>query len=274
MAGKLEEYLKRDPRELSQFFPAGFEINGIIKTGGQGVVCRGSINGTDVAIKIYFAGQLLTRIKREVDLLKLIDHPHIVKLFWNGNIDIEGECYQAVITEFINGEELGDLLNRTALSENQIGRIGFDVASAIEAIWSKKVVHRDLKPPNILIRPNGSACVIDLGIARHLDKSTQTAFGYTLGTRGYYSPEQYKGVKQLTCKSDIYALGIIMIQCATGSHPSGYDQDALFLLQLSTNLPSPINSWGFAELVKRMMDDFPHRRPSIKEILGRLSGYK
>jgi serine/threonine protein kinase len=129
--------------------------------------------------------------------------------------------------------------------------IGRDVSAAIAEIWSRRIVHGDIKPSNIMFRNSGdymtlaseaSAVLIDLDAGRYLDQentrltlrpSRSLEYGDNaaalepLGTWGYFSPEQIRGVRALSCASDVFSLGVVMMQCLLGRHPTGYSQSAL-----------------------------------------------
>ena len=186
---------------ISPLLPNGINLIAPLANGGQGITYKGLVNGCGAAIKVYYPGQVLKRIEREIEALSKLHHPNIVELLWAGSIVIEDQQIQVVATRLIDGEVLEKQIKARVLSENEIGNLIYDVVSAIESMWSHRIVHRDLKPSNIMIKPDGRACVIDLGVARHITQSTLTEFGYSCGTLGYMSPEQTRAIKQLNCKS-------------------------------------------------------------------------
>ena len=138
-----------------------------------------------------------------------------------------------------------------SLLESEVLAIGRDVSAAIAEIWSRRIVHGDVKPSNIMVRNTGgyrmvgsvdSAVLIDLGGARYLneediramlrpsryfDQDARAATLRPLGTPGYFSPEQIRGTTALSCASDVFPLGAVMLQCLLGRHHTGYDQSAL-----------------------------------------------
>lgn len=263
----------RSSDNISSILPNGISIDREIAVGGQGVVFHGAVDGVEAAIKIYFPGQIQSRVDREVDALKRLACPNIVRLLWNSEVKIGHIQLPVVATEFVNGRLLGDIIRRGKLLSDDLHSLACDVAIAIEAMWASKIVHRDLKPSNILIKPDGSACVIDLGVARHIDRSSLTAMGSTWGTTGYLSPEQAMAVRQLTCKSDIYALGILLVEGALGRHPTYGDQALLFKMNYHQNLPPPIAQWDLSPLVKRMLNPRATARPRPSDIVEQLKGH-
>jgi serine/threonine-protein kinase len=268
----IKEYLKN--MSIQNELPDYISIDNVLAEGGQGIVFQGTVNNEKAAIKIYFPGQLVKRIDREVTALEKIESPSIVKLLWYGMIKIPGYELPVVATSFISGSNLRDLYIKRMITYDELGIITYDIAIAIEKMWEHRIVHRDIKPSNIIVHENGRACLIDLGVARHLDESTLTAFGNTWGTLGYLSPEQMRGTKQLTCKSDIYALGIVIVECGIRKHPSQGDQLKLFTLGLHNKLPEPLNSWEYSELLRTMLNPEPMRRPKPSEIFLQLKKYQ
>jgi serine/threonine-protein kinase len=121
--------------------------------------------------------------------------------------------------------------------------------------------------------PDGHSCVIDLGVARHIDKTSLTAVGFTWGTQGYMSPEQCQAAKQLTYRSDLFALGVIAIECSLGRHPTMLNQDTLLSMNYHICLPPPISSWGYSEIVKRMLNPSATKRPTPHEIQEYLTSF-
>lgn len=256
-----------DISHIANLLPDFISLSDILAVGGQGIVFRGSVRGNDAAIKVYFPGQLQQRIDREVSALETLACDTIVKMLWHGRINVFEYQLPVVATEYIDGLSLDNLYKQRAISFAELGNIVYDITKGIDAMWDHRIVHRDIKPSNILRRNNGRACVIDLGVARHLDESSLTAFGSTWGTLGYLSPEQSKSIRQLTCKSDIYALGILIVECSLQRHPSRGDQLRLFALGLHQKLPEPLNSWDYSRYIRSMLQPEPMRRPKPGDIL-------
>lgn len=145
----------------------------IVHSGGQGMVFRAIGSGptpVDVALKVYFptVQGYMERSDREVQALGQVSCPYIVRLHGAGRFPIRGQVCPFVATTFVEGETLSERLSRGPLSPQTTARIGHDVALAIDTLWSARVVHRDVKPSNIMLATGGSAVVIDLGVARHI----------------------------------------------------------------------------------------------------------
>lgn len=268
--GDIESWL-RSADNINAALPPDIRVDTLIDEGGQGIVYKGVASEGEVAVKVYLPGQLQKRVDREISALGLLDCPSIVRLIWSGSLEIRNMELPVVATEFVRGVPL-KWIGRP-LDEDELGVLAFDVTAAIDAMWKRRIVHRDLKPGNILLRGNGRACVIDLGLARHVELSSLTAVGNTWGTLGYMSPEQTRAVRQLTCKSDLYSLGVILVECAMGGHPTGYDQLRLLGSGLHTALPPDLASWKHSALIRELLHPRPTRRPLPKDILERLAEY-
>ncbi len=263
----------KDPNNIRGLFPNPIIISNILGIGGQGIVYEGEYSGVPAAIKVYFPGQIQQRIEREIESLRSLNCPNIVKLFWDGYLNVDIYRLNIVVTELISGQCLDRIINNS-LSSDQIETLLFDISIAIRALWEKRIVHRDIKPSNIIFRPNGRACLIDLGIAKHVERSTLTAFGYTWGTLGYMSPEQIKGAKQLTFKSDIFSLGVIAMESFLGHHPTNGDQLRLLASQFHLQLPDPVERWQYSQILKKMLNPSPIYRPNTVEIINSLQQHR
>lgn len=269
----IKEWL-RNPNNVYGLLPDNVVLDSLLASGGQGVVYKGSVFGAESAIKIYFPGQLHKRIKREITALEKLDSPNIVRLLWSGTISVNAFDLPVVATALVPGTPLNELLPKRRLNYDQLGTLGYDVACAISSMWERRIIHRDLKPSNIVFLPNGRACVIDLGLARHVELSTLTAMGASWGTYGYLSPEQTRAVKQLTCKSDLFSLGIILVECSMGRHPTNKDQLRLESMRLDLNLPNEISNWEHSQLVKDLLHPRPTKRPRPSTVIATLSKYQ
>jgi serine/threonine protein kinase len=248
-------------------------------SGGQGDVFKatpkvasGQAAG-NVALKIYFPGSLAERTQREVDALCRIRCGSLVQLHDAGRVDLRGQVCMFVATAFIEGEVLSLAIGRGPLGADRVARVGRDIAAAVDALWQERIVHRDIKPSNIMVDGNGSPFLIDLGVARHIALSPLTTTGKTWGTEGYMSPEQAHALRQLSCKSDVFALGIVLQESFTGRHPTGYNQIALALggprtATLAHGLPPVL--CAFIDL---MVAGQPHLRPTPAQVVAALTPF-
>jgi serine/threonine protein kinase len=233
--------------------------------GGQGIVFKANPSIADisyVALKIYFPGSVSERAKREVEAMKRITCETLVKLHSSGHVTIRGQRCMFLATEFVNGELLTGIVARGPLIKRKAAQVGHDVALAIEAIWRARIVHRDIKPNNIMHTTNERSVLIDLGVARHLSMSPLTTLGKTWGTEGYMSPEQSLALRTLSCKSDIFSLGIVMQELFLGQHPTGYDQILLANGGIPTATMLPNLDVELIGLLDSMLRINPHLRPN------------
>ena len=239
-----------------------------VAKGGQATVFKATpVAGQhSVALKVYHSGQVEERTRREIEALSGLSCPTIARLMDSGELAVGANRYSFIATQFIEGEALNEVLSRGPLSLEDVSSIGRDVAFAVEALWRHRIVHRDIKPGNILRKADGQSVVIDLGIARHMQRTSITTTGVAWGTPGYLSPEQMLAQRALTCKSDVFALGIVLQEAVLGSHPTGRRQHLLAGGGLPTaSLRRDIDSL-FCELVDRMVHKRAVLRPSPVEV--------
>jgi serine/threonine protein kinase len=243
--------------------------------GGQGAVYRATPRGSsdDVALKIYFSDQLDERTAREIAALKRLKGETIVRLHADGAIDISGTTYNYIATTFIEGDVLSAVLTKRLLSPGEVAAIGRDVALAIDELWANdRIVHRDVKPSNVMLRPDGRGVLIDLGVARHLNLSPLTTAGKTWGTEGYMAPEHARG-KTLSCKADVFALGILLQECLLQRHPTSGRQILLMNGGPITAALRPNTPADLAQLIDLMVDRSPGVRPTPRRIADALQAF-
>src|SRR5438874_2240479 len=200
-----------------------FTIDKLIGSGAMGAVYRGTYvkTGRKVAIKIMLAGaaenaQSAERFRREIDILKQLTHPNIVRLLLDG--EHHGGKYYAM--EYVQGESLDKTLARRGrFSWEEVVTLGQHLCAALQHAHEKGVVHRDLKPSNLMVLADGTLKLTDFGIAKDLDVTQLTSTNCTVGTASYMSPEQCRGERDLTYKSDLYSLGCVLYELLTGRKP-------------------------------------------------------
>ncbi len=161
----------------------------------------------------------LLRFRREAEVIATLDHPHIVSLL-DYNVTEDGVPY--TILEYLEGEHLGDRVNRGRLPLIDVLRISEAVAGALSAAHDKGIVHRDLKPENVILGPTGSVKVVDFGIAKLRGGQELTAFNSILGTITYMAPEQLMA-GQIDARADQFAFGAIVYEMLSGDMPFGSD---------------------------------------------------
>ena len=178
------------------------------------------------------------RFKLEARSAGGLSHPNIVSVYDYGTDGDDGEQY--IVMELVEGRDLsGVLRERGSLSTDDAARIAIAVASALEAAHRKGIVHRDVKPGNILITDDGDVKVTDFGIARAVAEASMTVTGTTLGSVHYFSPEQARG-DEVTGASDVYSLAIVLYEMLTGRRPFEADSAAAVALKrLNEDPPRP-----------------------------------
>ncbi len=176
----------------------------------------------------------LERFRREARAVAQLSHPHIVGVIDAG----EDEARPYIVFEYIEGETLKDRIRRCGrLPIAESVAYAIEIARALGAAHARHIVHRDVKPQNVLIDEEGSAKVTDFGIARTLDEDGLTADGRVLGTTDYVSPEQALG-HHVTGQSDLYSLGIVLYEMLTGEVPfKGENQVAVAMKHVREALP-------------------------------------
>src|SRR4051812_26470147 len=157
----------------------------------------------------------LERFRREARAVASLNHPHIVTVIDAG--EDEGAPY--IVFEYVPGETLKDRIRSSGrLPVPEAVAYAIEIGRALSCAHAHRLVHRDVKPQNVLIDPDGRAKVTDFGIARSMEAKGLTATGRVLGTTDYVSPEQALG-HQVTEQSDIYSLGIVLYEMLTGETP-------------------------------------------------------
>src|SRR6185312_15902948 len=176
----------------------------------------------------------LERFRREARAVAQLSHPHIVGVIDAG--EDEGRPY--IVFEYVEGETLKERIRRNGrLPIAEAVAYGIEIARALGAAHARHIVHRDVKPQNVLIDEEGSAKVTDFGIARTLDEDGLTADGRVLGTTDYVSPEQALG-QDVTGQSDLYSLGVVLYEMLTGEVPfTGESQVAVAMKHVREQIP-------------------------------------
>src|ERR671933_1685596 len=176
----------------------------------------------------------LERFRREARAVARLSHPHVVTVIDAGEDD--GTPY--IVLEYVQGETLKERIRRVGrLPVAEAVAYAIEIGRALSAAHAQRLVHRDVKPQNVLIDPEGRAKVTDFGIARSLEAHGLTAPGRVLGTTDYVSPEQALG-HEVTEQSDIYSLGICLYEMLSGEVPFRADtQVAVAMKHLRDMLP-------------------------------------
>ena len=202
-----------------------FALEREVGSGGMARVYLGRDEVLDrpVAVKVlkpmHGDSDIGIRFRREGRTAARLSHPNIVQVYDAGEGDLDGSEVSYIVMEYLPGGDLKELIDaRGPLPDAELARIGEEVCSGLAHAHGRGVVHRDIKPHNILLDEKGRAKVSDFGIARALDTTQATRTGAYLGTALYSSPEQLQGHK-VTPKSDVYSLGTTLYQAAAGEPP-------------------------------------------------------
>ncbi len=236
--------------------------------GGMAEVYRAEDNvlGRTVAVKVmlpqYAADPTFTkRFRQEAASAANLQSPYIVSIYDWG---LDGETYY-IVMEFLRGTDLKTAIKeRGAINQRKAAEIGSQVAQALSVAHAGGIIHRDIKPQNIMIQPDGNIKVMDFGIARAGDAGlSQTAT--VLGTAHYVSPEQAQG-KELTGASDIYSLGVVLYEATTGKLPfDGQDAVSVAVKQVN-EIPAPPSTINpnidptLEAIIMKAMEKDPERR--------------
>ena len=193
------------------------------------------------------------RFLREAQLAAPLSHPNVVRVYDFGH-DPDGRPF--IVMEYVEGGSLAEALARDgALSPARVVAVARDCCAGLAYAHATGLVHRDLKPQNLLLEADGRVKIADFGIARTLDGTSLTLTGSVLGTAGYLAPEQAGG-DQVTAAADIYGLGVTLHQLATGNMPGPDAPPAL---------PDPLRG-----VVARCLDPDPARRPTAEALSAML----
>lgn len=256
-----------------------YELTDLIATGGMGQVWRGRDRDLDrdVAVKVLreeYAGDegFLKRFRAEARHTAALSHDAIAALYDYGELD--GRAY--IVMELCEGRPLSDIIeeNTGGLPERLVISMLIELARALDAAHSKGVVHRDVKPENILVDEDHDwhLKITDFGIARSTDQARLTRTGLVMGTAQYLSPEQAVG-KQATSLSDVYALGIVAFEMLTGHRPfTGASQVDIAMAQVKQpppELPGTVDA-DLRQLVAMTLSKAPANRPRSAAAVARI----
>ena len=220
--------------------------------------------------------EFVKRFNTEAQAAASLSHPNIVSIYDVGHED-ENNLYY-IVMELVQGKTLKEIINSEGtLTWKWAVNIAMQIASALEMAHKRGIVHRDIKPHNIIITEDGIAKVTDFGIAKAVSNSTITAFGTTIGSVHYFSPEQAKG-GFTDAKSDLYSLGVVMYEMLTGKVPFDADtpvsvalkhmqEDPKEPVELNEEIPTAVNQI----VVKAMQKEPSARYQNATEMLHDLS---
>ena len=266
-----------------------FLIEKELGSGAMGSVYRAQYVGEDarlirelgekkrVALKVIAFGlanndMALARFDREAKILKQLRHPNIVRLYGNGRY----RDTPFFVMEYCDGQSMDRILaRRDRFSWEEVIEYGKQLSAALQHAHEKGIIHRDLKPSNLMVTRDSVMKLTDFGIAKDVDVTALTGANNTIGTAAYMSPEQCKGEKHLTAKSDLYSLGIVFYELLTGVKPFQAESSVdMFMLHVQGSFIRPsklvpnIPIW-LDTLVCQLMEKKPEHRPIDAAMVGR-----
>jgi eukaryotic-like serine/threonine-protein kinase len=252
----------------------------MIGTGGMAAVyrARDELLGRDVAVKVFRTAAVdqkdIDRQEGEIKLLARLNHPSLVTVIDAGaHVGDPAHPQLFLVMELVQGDDLQQRLARSTLPSRQVAQLGSDLAEGLEYLEHSGVVHRDIKPANILLaeyRPDDTrprAKLTDFGIAKLVGSEPVTEDGVTTGTAAYLSPEQAQG-QELSPSSDVYSLGLVLLECLTGERafPGDPVPSAVARLLGDPVIPEDLST-EWRQLLTAMTARDPANRPPLREII-------
>jgi serine/threonine-protein kinase len=267
---------------IGRILGGNYEVTGPLGEGGMATVYRGRrlSDGRDVAIKVLreqyaHDRDFVARFEREAQAVARLSHPHMVQVFDSGR---DGNVH-FIVMEYVEGEDLKTMLRREhTLSEKRAREIGAQVCEVLAYAHAQGIVHRDIKPQNILLTFDGQVKVTDFGIARALASAAITETGTVLGSVQYLSPEQARGLG-VGQSADLYSLGVVLFEAVAGRLPFDGDSPITIALKHIHEAPptpghdgAPVNRETERIILKALAKDPRDRYRSAEEMREDLIG--
>ena len=254
------------PTNSDELLADRYRLDGILGAGGMAEVHRAWDTRLRrfVAIKLFQLGTdavARRRFDNEIRTLACLSHPGLVSVYDAGTSDRTA----FVVLQLVNGLTLHDRINRGPLSPAETRRVGARLADALAYVHALGVVHRDVKPSNILLDSKGNAYLADFGLARLTSSTHLTQTGQLVGTAAYLSPEQVRG-GEIGGAADVYALGLVLLECLTGQREyQGTEVEAAVArLHRPPAVPRDLPA-DLVRVLSLMTSLSPRRRPSAVE---------
>jgi serine/threonine protein kinase len=256
-----------------------FELMARLGSGGMGTVWRArdlslhrevaikEVRPADAALYEHspaLAAQQRERVLRESRALARLQHPNVVSIYQI--LDADGSPYPWIVMELVRGTSLEERLRRGPLTPRDAARIGRGVLGALRAAHAAGIHHRDVKPGNVLLRPDGSAVLTDFGIAALRDSTTLTATGEVIGSPEYIAPERLHGDETRTA-SDLWSLGMLLYVAVEGYHPMRRTSMVATLAAVMTEpVPPPRRAGPLAAALSTVLVADPAARPDGEQL--------
>ena len=264
---------------IGELIAGRYELHELVGSGGMSNVFRAHDRLLEraVAIKVlheqYSADEdYVERFRREARSVAQLAHPNIVTVIDRG----EEDGRQYIVFEYVEGENLKGLLSHGPLPVDEALRYGFQIASALDFAHKRGLVHRDVKPQNVLLTEEGEPKVTDFGIARSVDVQSVTQSGTVLGTSDYIAPEQARG-EPVDRRTDIYSFGVMLYELLTGEVPyTGDNFVAVAMQHVHDPVPSVLDQRRDVPvrldlaLQRAMAKDPADRFESMEELIDEL----
>ena len=262
-----------------------YSIEGLVGVGGMANVYRGTDlkTGNPIAVKVLKEEfldneELVRRFKNESKAISILDHPNIVKVY---DVSVTDKL-QYIIMEYVDGITLKEYLRQRggALTWKEAVYFASQVLSALQHAHAKGIIHRDVKPQNIMLLANGSIKMMDFGIARFSRAQSQTVSDKAIGSVHYISPEQAKG-ERTDARTDIYSVGVMLYEMLSGKLP--FDGDgavSIAIMQISDKARplaevAPDVPEGIRQITEKAMEKDPAKRfQSAAEMLDAIETFK
>ena len=262
-----------------------YSIEGLVGVGGMANVYRGTDlkTGNPIAVKVLKEEfldneELVRRFKNESKAISILDHPNIVKVY---DVSVTDKL-QYIVMEYVDGITLKEYLRQRggALTWKEAVYFASQVLSALQHAHSKGIIHRDVKPQNIMLLADGSIKMMDFGIARFSRAQSQTVSDKAIGSVHYISPEQAKG-ERTDARTDIYSVGVMLYEMLSGKLP--FDGDgavSIAIMQISDKARplaevAPDVPEGIRQITEKAMEKDPAKRfQSAAEMLDAIETFK
>ena len=262
-----------DDNPEGQLVGGRYRLGPVIGIGSSAVVRRGRDlrDGMGVAIKMFHPGGAMAtdrrQQRREMDALSRLDHPGLVGLRGGGTED--GRPF--VVTELVEGPTLAGQIAIAPLPPEQVHRLAGELAAALAHVHAGGIVHRDVKPANVLLGDGTHARLADFGIAKAMDGAVVTEAGTVVGTAAFLAPEQAQG-GHVGPAADVYALGLVLLEALTGrrEYPGSAAESATARLSRAPAVPDHLPG-GLTELLRSMTAADPQARPTAADIVTLLA---